>query len=364
MRILFFGAFPHRSRDNECLMLKMQEMGHQVFFLNQCNSNDVANVLAPRGIQCSKLNGIAYSKWQVFKQVLALRKQVKKHKIDVVFSHLDPSNLVAVFTQYLSRARFVIVRHHVDEMHLAGQEKSLSYRVIYKLAKEIIVVSQRAKDFMVRQEKVKPEKIDVIFLSYDFSLYEKPDTSTVKIIREPLGEKLVLLTACRLLKNKRPDLSIDVLHALRKKGTDAHLMILGYGDMEQELQEKIKAYQLEAYCTMPGFKRNMMDYLQAADILIHPSLLDSSSVIIKEAGLQQKPVIACTGIGDCDEYIHNDVNGYLVKPDEFVAEAVAIIAGKLVSESKRKAVGEALQKVVLQRFDINSNIHHYQRYLQ
>ncbi len=58
------------------------------------------------------------------------------------------------------------------------------------------------------------------------------------------------------------------------------------------------------------------------------------------------------------------MNGYLVNPGQFVTETVEIITEKLVNDAKRKAIGMALHSSVMQRFDINSNIHHYQRYLQ
>lgn len=338
-------------------------MGHQVYFLNQCNSDAASKLLLSKDIPCFKLDGVPTNKWQWIKQVWQLHKFIKQNKIDIVFSHLDPPSLVAVIAQYLNRVRVVVVRHYVDDMHLNGHARSLSYRLIYKLAREIIVVSNGAKEFMVNVEKVKANKISVIFLLYDFALYEKPDAALVNSIRLQGDNKLLLLTVCRLVKNKRPDLSVEVLNKLIKSGIEARLLIVGSGEMEEGLKARISEYGLEDYCCLTGYKSNIMDYMEACDILLNPSQSEASSVVIKEAGIRKKPVIACSGIGDCDEYIYNDENGYLVNTGRFVEEAVDIIQSKLLNERKRNSIGEALHREVLNRFDINLNIHHYQRYL-
>jgi glycosyltransferase involved in cell wall biosynthesis len=60
--------------------------------------------------------------------------------------------------------------------------------------------------------------------------------------------------------------------------------------------------------------------LSAADLIVHPSITEASSSLIKEAGLVNKPVIVCSGVGDFDQYIEHDKNGYLIKGDNEAAE--------------------------------------------
>ncbi len=359
MNLLIFGAFPNRFLANDSLILKFRDQGHDVFFLNQCDSDVAAHLLESKGVPCFRLSGVPKSKMEWLIQIWKLTRFIKNHKIDVVFSHLDPSSLVAALSQYLHRARVIVVRHYVDDMHLSGQARSLSYRIIYKLAREIVVVSNRAREFMVRKEKVKASKIRVIYLLYDFSLYEQANMKVVDDLRSSTHGKLLLLTVCRLVKNKRPELAISVLDQLIRNGINAHLLIVGSGEMEEVLREMAITRQLDNACSIVGYKRNIIDYMEACDVFLNPSISEASSVVIKEAGLQQKPIIGCKGVGDCDEYIVHGENGYLVNPHNYVQETVEIISEQLMNADARSSIGKRLKESVLNRFDIHGNIDRY-----
>jgi glycosyltransferase involved in cell wall biosynthesis len=101
--------------------------------------------------------------------------------------------------------------------------------------------------------------------------------------------------------------------------------------------------------------------MAAADLLIHPSLLDSSCISVKEASLVQLPAIVCQGTGDFDSYIVNGVNGYRIKEDEFTPESVSLIQKLAAHPDERKTLGRNLQRTVLERFDINKTYHFYEQ---
>ena len=60
--------------------------------------------------------------------------------------------------------------------------------------------------------------------------------------------------------------------------------------------------------------------MAACDLMIHPSLSDASNSAIKEMGLLSKAVAVCSEVGDFDEYIVNDVNGFLMSPINFLMQ--------------------------------------------
>jgi glycosyltransferase involved in cell wall biosynthesis len=363
LRVLFFAPFNERSRDNETLMLEFKRLGHEVLFLTTSNGDQIIEQLESLGIACFKLGIPLNGKSDIFKRVIGFVRFVREHKIELVFSHLEPANLIAVLAQYFLRVRIVIVRHHVDELHLSGASKAWSYKFTYRFAKEIIAVSERSKAFMIREEGVAAHKITVIRLAYSFNLFDEPSETEVEKIKRN-KEALLLLTACRMVKDKRPDVSIDVCIDLNKKNVANSLLLIGKGELETSVKARIVQEGLQAQCVCEGLKKNVMDYLEAADILVHPSLLDSSSVIIKEAGIRKKVIIACKGIGDCEEYIVNGENGFLVDKDNFALEASEIISGSLLNADVRKVIGDNLNKTITALFDVSAVIPSYQKFLQ
>lgn len=126
----------------------------------------------------------------MLQNLLFLVRYCRKNKIDIVFSHLDPANSISVIAQYFLRTRFYIVRHHADDNILNGTHRSLFQKLLYKLSKRIIVVSNLARQVMIENEDVQAAKIQVIPPLYDFNQFEKPDRASIENLEAKYPQKL------------------------------------------------------------------------------------------------------------------------------------------------------------------------------
>jgi glycosyltransferase involved in cell wall biosynthesis len=354
MKFLFYSPFNLRSRDTESLMLAFKKQGHTVTSLTQGTGDVIHTYLRDKGIKTySNFLPGKQNAWYYFRQIIFLIKFCKQHRIAVVYSHLESANFVASIAQHFIRANVYICRHHIDEAALYGFDKSLAYKITYRLAKKIIVVSDQAKSYMISHEKIKPQKILHINLAYDFSLYQQPDATAVSLIRSRTSSSIILLAVCRLTIHKRPQLAVHTLDKLLKKGIDAQLILLGSGEEEKNLKNLIAELNLVDNVTMPGYVSNVPDYLAAADFLVHPSVLESSCVIVKESGLVNTPVIVCKGIGDFDSYLQQGANGFLVDRGIFAEEAADLIENYFSNTLILEEIGASLHKTILYNFEIN-----------
>jgi glycosyltransferase involved in cell wall biosynthesis len=361
-RILFYTPFNQRSRDVETLMLAFRDQGHHVVSLTQLRGDQINQFLISRGIDAHShlVAGRPGSLWYYLKHLLYFVRFCRHHNIQVVYSHLEPANFVAVIGQYFINARTFICRHHIDEAQLYRFDKHFSYRLTYRLAKKIIVVSDQARQYMINHEKISAERIVHINLAYDFSAFPQADKTRSAEIRNEYGANILLLTACRLTEFKRPELSLKVVRRLRDDGLDAKLILLGRGEMETELRALINQLNLGDSVFMPGHVGNVMDYMAAADFLLHPSVLESSCVAVKEAGLAELPVIACSGVGDFDDYLVHNTNAFVVTRDRFVADAAAMIASNHDNAQHLKNVTANLKREILRLFDIRNIAQQYE----
>lgn len=358
--ILFYSPFNQRSRDTESLMLAFKNQGHRVLSLSQGEGVLINEFLNSKGVQaCSHVVRSSSGWWYYLQHIIFLIKFCWHEKVQIVYSHLEPANFVASIGQFAIRARVFICRHHIDEAKLYKFDKKISYRITYQLAKEIIVVSNHAKQYMISEEGIPSKKIIHINLAYDFKLYSNPSHLEVKEVRDQYSCDVLLTAALRLTKYKRPEIAIDTLSMLLDKGIDAKLVIMGQGDMVGLLHHKLDALNLSERVFLVGFVPNPLTYMQAADFIIHPSILDSSCVTIKEAGLLSKPVIVCDGIGDFKDYIIHGKNGFLVNPDLFAAEGSDIIMRTKDNKLYLNDLGANLKTSVSRLFDINHIIHSY-----
>lgn len=361
MNILFYTPFNLRSRDTESVMEAFVKQGHQVFLLTQVEEGLYHEACKKIGVRTfshciKKGNSILY----YLKHTRYLIKFCKLHNIEIVYAHLETAALPAVYAQGFIKAKVYACRHIIDEAYLFNNKNFIRLnKIVYKKAKNIIVVSEHCKKFMVEKENINPNKIKVIRLAYNFNLYNKPDPSSVDQIKKKYPADLLLITACRLVTPKRADYSIEVVEQLIKKGLNIKLLVLGSGPELENLKTTVQSKKLENSIFVLGYQSNIVDYLAAMDLLVHPSILDSSSVIIKESGLLSKPVIACKTIGDVDEYLIHRENSLLVSKENTVAEMLNEIEWAFANKNTLSEMGKKLQERVIQRFSIDELVSEY-----
>jgi hypothetical protein len=172
-RILFYSPFNQRSRDTESLMIAFKGAGHDVYSLSQQEGREIHDFLKSYDIHTNSyiVPGTRGGAGYYFKHLKYFARYCREHKIDIVYSHLEPANFVASVGQYMIRARTFLCRHHIDEGKLYNFDRDLYYRVTYKLARKIIVVSDHARRYMIEHEKIPARKIIHINLAYNFDLY-------------------------------------------------------------------------------------------------------------------------------------------------------------------------------------------------
>jgi glycosyltransferase involved in cell wall biosynthesis len=358
MNILFYSPVNFRCRDLESLAKKFHEKGHKVFFLSQCNRGAIHFSLDKIGIETYdgiKSNGLIIN-------LIDLILFSRKHSIDLLFSHLEPTNFVSVIAQLFIKVKVIIFRHHINEAKLYGFDKSFAYRVTYKLANNIITVSEEGKQYMIKEEKISERKIHHINLGYDFSLYDEPDLIEVDRIKTIYKKDLLLVTVGRLTEYKRQHLSIELVRRANLGGLDTSLLLLGVGEKEAELRNLVAKYSLEDKVFFLGFVQNTINYLAAADFLVHPSVLESSCVTVKEAGLVMLPVIVCNGVGDFGNYMKNEMNGIVLEPNYFVDSALKHLMMYKENPLHYKTMGRELHFEILSRFSIEKTINYYSQF--
>jgi glycosyltransferase involved in cell wall biosynthesis len=354
-RILFYAPFNQRSRDTESLMIAFHRQGHEVTCLSQQEGSQIFDVLSANGVKVASkvFPGARVGWWYFLRHIFYFVRFCKSNRVNIVYSHLEPGNFVASIGQYFIPAKVYLCRHHNDEGMLYKYDRDISYKITYRLARKVIVVSSKARRHMIDLEGVNEKKIIHINLAYDFDLYNRGSDENVAAIKNSLGGQLILISVGRLTIHKRPELAIGVLKALVAAGLDVKLIILGQGEMKVELESFAKQSGLQHHVIMPGYVSNVLEYMRASDFLVYPSVNDSSSVTVKEAGLVQLPVIISRGVGDFDDYISDGKNGFVIDPARYVEEASKIIIANRNSQ-KLAEIGAALKASVINRFGIEN----------
>lgn len=159
-------------------------------------------------------------------------------------------------------------------------------------------------------------------IGIDLEQFRRVEGPDVRIkIRNELGvtgrEKL-LLSVGELNDNKNHEVIIKALSRL--KDIEFQYVICGEGRRKGYLKELVKTFSLQRNVRFLGYRTDIQEIYQAADLFIFPSKREGLSVALMEAMASGLPVV-CSKIRGNTDLIDHESNGCLVEhvtdPDEY-----------------------------------------------
>lgn len=158
------------------------------------------------------------------------------------------------------------------------------------------------------------------------------------------SDDILVLSVGELNQNKNQEAVIRAIAKL--KNTKIHYYIAGKGDKEQYLTELAK--KLDVNLHLLGYRTDVIELLNAADIFAFPSFREGLSVALMEAMAAGLPCVASEIRGNVDLVDEN--GGFLCKPDD--VDAFSNGLRELLKAEKRHDMGEH-NRTVMQRFDVH-----------
>ena len=155
-----------------------------------------------------------------------------------------------------------------------------------------------------------------------------------------LPKKPLFVSVGRLHTRKGYHLLMDVHAQLLKDGFEHSILIIGDGEEMPHLLEQQKKLGVEKTFILAGNKMNPYAYIKNADFFIMPSESEAWPLVIAEALILQKPIIA-TEVGDVGLMINHKKTGYLVNYnfDEIYAAMKEFLTNpELISHVKENLV--------------------------
>ena len=106
---------------------------------------------------------------------------------------------------------------------------------------------------------------------------------------------------------------VEAHHQLISEGYKIKTLLIGDGIQRKELENFVEKYNMKDNFFLYGYSDNPVKYMQNARYFLLPSYSESYPMVIGEALILNKPVLA-TDVGGVSEMVQNEVNGLLFKP--------------------------------------------------
>lgn len=277
----------------------------------------------------------------------ALDSFFKEHKYDIVHCHLD---CMSAYPLKIAKKNGVRVR--IAHSHNKSQDKNLKYpiklyskRLIPKYATHLLSCGKEAGDWMFNGKPytILNNAIDAQSYRFDKQIREE--------MREQLGfnqEDFVIGHVGRFNPQKNHNFIIDVFNFVHKKNTAAKLVLVGTGDGQKAIKEKVESLALSDSVLFLGNRTDVNKILQAMDVFLFPSLYEGLPLSIIEAQAAGLPCVISDNVPP--ECIVTDLIETASLDDALAKWEIVITSQKSV---KRKDTYELIKK---SGFDVKSNV--------
>ena len=227
------------------------------------------------------------------KEIIRLFRQ---NQYKIVHSHM---NTLSVFSLWGAKKAGIPNRiaHNHSTAGKGETKKNIIKYALRPFAKiyptKLCACSQYAGEWLYG----KNAEFQVFNNAIDLSRYSY-DPQKAAAARKELGleDKLVVGHIGRFCYQKNHDFLIDIFNEIHKQRQEAVLLLIGEGELEQDIRNKVKKLGLTDSVRFMGKQKDTSEFYQAMDSVVLPSRYEGLGVVAIEAQACSVPVICLTAV--------------------------------------------------------------------
>ena len=235
--------------------------------------------------------------WRVFEYIYELKKFFREHpEYRVLHGHM--TNTAAIYmpvAKKYGRVDCCIAHSHQTEATpgLSGVVTSFLQKNVEKVATDYFACSEEAAKWIYSPDLVKAGKVKVIHNGADVEKYHF-DSVKHEVLKKKMGYegKIVIGNVARFKKQKNHTFLIDIFAEIHKKNDQTVLVLVGQGELEEEMKKKVSQLGLEDCVDFLGARNDVPTLLQVFDLFLLPSLFEGLPLVGIEAQAAGLPVVA------------------------------------------------------------------------
>jgi glycosyltransferase involved in cell wall biosynthesis len=279
---------------------------------------------------------------------------------DVVHVHSSKAGFIGSLAAKLSHAGCVIFTPNAfASMGSSGFKKNFLLtleRLCGLLCDNLIAVSVDEYNYALTNGIVPKDKISIISNGVDVPKLDLVEDDRLNF-RSEIGispSTRLIGSIGRITAQKDPISLIELIYLRSKKYTPLQekFVIVGGGDLESLVKQKIKEFNLEDYVLLMGFQDNVSTIFAGLDIYILHSRYEGMPYTVLEAMSYGLPVVS-TKVPGIQELIRNQ--GLIADPADLQALDDAL--DMMVSLDYRNKVGRSNRDFLIQNFTCEKMCH-------
>ncbi len=230
----------------------------------------------------------------LFKNYKVLKSIMLTHKYDAVHVHLGYKGFLALLCAKMAGIKTRIVHAHiafVPESFIGKISRKILTWLTKSLATDLAACGVDAAKWVWGEHTYDEGKVSIHNNAIDTNKF-KFDPHQRKVIRGELNiddDTLVIGHVGRISEQKNQLRLIDIYNSIHKIKPNSCMLIIGRGEQQEELHQKIHFYGLESSVKLLGVRNDVPILLNAMDVFVFPSLYEGLPFTLLETqcnGLQ------------------------------------------------------------------------------
>lgn len=219
-------------------------------------------------------------KWYV---PMRLKHMLKKEQPDAIHFNSEMALYFAPIQETLSGIRLLYTCHNEVNKHFFPEEENAVKQLIQNPGLRLVALHEDMKKEL--NQRFGKEDTVVIRNGVDIQNYRQM-TCDKKQKRESIGisqDAYVVGHVGRFAKQKNHAYLLQIFQEIVKKKTNAHLLLIGNGELQEEVQQQICEMCLEDRVTILSHRTDIPELLHIMDVMVFPSFFEGLSVVLVEA---------------------------------------------------------------------------------
>lgn len=239
----------------------------------------ILSVFKKRNVVTRAVRSLA-GKWYV---PLSLKIMLRKEQPDAIHFNSQMAYCFAPIRKHLSSIKLLYTCHSAVQKYFSSQEERAVRQLIQNPGLRLIALHEDMKREL--NQRFGKDDTVVIRNGVDIDSFRENRCSREEK-RGSIGiakDAFVVGHIGRFSKVKNHAFLLDVFRKIDKKRENAHLLLIGNGELQEEITEMIRQHNMEDRVTILSHRTDIPELLRTMDVMVFPSFYEGLSVTLVEA---------------------------------------------------------------------------------
>ncbi len=338
------------------------KQGHQVDVLFLFGDS---NKKLPFNVNFLHLKGKEKNRWWDFSAYKRLAKLIRNNNYDIVQANAGDTLKYAALAKKIFGFKSKLVFRNANKISdfLNSKSKLIINRWLAKEIDFVASVSELCKQDFQKLFPISNDCIASLPIGINTNVPEPYKNFTELGLPEFNGP--VFLHVGSFVPEKNHKGLIQIFSQVQSKYSNAHLLLIGSGRLEDETKQLVNQLGLESSIHFLGTRKDVLKLMPLCTALLMPSHIEGLPGVILEAMVSKIPVIA-NNVGGIGEVIINNKTGWLTEknnPEEFVEVVMNLLSRNNIDDIKSNAY-ELVTTDYNNTFIAKKFMNHYNKFIK